>query len=133
MWHVQPSILSSLTLPPELRPKEAIDTFITLFRDQLDILHRGHQLIVRRRDALCAELQDTRYCSPIGTHVYDWKNKRLLEPSTKREAKLSAADTEAIERLLFSIELGQARPTRAAIRASGLSKKLAARIGLSRK
>lgn len=125
-------MLSSMTLPPDLQPKEAIDTFVTMFRDQLEIVHRGHQLILRRRVPLCAE-QDTRYCSPIGTHVYDWFNKRLIEPSANREVKLSEGDRKAIELLLFSIELGETRPSAKEVGLSGLSEILKSEIGISPK
>lgn len=129
MWRVNPTLMSRMTLPPELRPKEAIDTFLTLFRDQLEIVHRSFQVIVRRRDPLC-DPEDRRFCSPIGSHVYDWSEKTLRDPAANRVVRLSRADREAVEALLFSLELGEARPTATQVRKSGLSEALAVQLGL---
>jgi hypothetical protein len=105
-WHTGQVAADSLVLPAELRPKEAIDTFVTLFRDQLTIVHRSHQLIIRRDEPSCSG-QDRSFCSSIAGYLYDWKKRELRDPATGEPVELTAAELEALETLLHSMALGE--------------------------
>lgn len=106
MWRVRPG--KKTVLPMELRPKEAIDVFLTLFRDQIELVHRGYQLIVRRQRGLCSGPKLFR-CSRIGNHVYDWDKQVVSDPETGKAIPLSERELALLERLLLSIKPGELR------------------------
>ena len=93
-------------LPAELRPREAIDTLVTLFRDELEVVHRRHQLIVRKTERLCAD-QDVFYCSAVGDYVYDWLKNEVRNPKTGELVELTEAERRILETLLRGMKLGQ--------------------------
>jgi hypothetical protein len=105
-WHTGEGVNDSLVLPTELRPKEAIDAFVTLFRDQLTIVDRSHQLILRRNEPSCSG-QDRRFCSSIAGHVYDWQERELRDPATGEPVNLTSVELEVLEGLLHSMALGE--------------------------
>jgi hypothetical protein len=60
--------------PMDLTPKPAIDVFLTGFISELDIIHRGEQVVVKKRKA-----PTYRYHSEtsFGPYVYEWYSGRL--------------------------------------------------------
>jgi predicted O-methyltransferase YrrM len=105
-WHTGENERDGLVLPAELRPKEAIDTFVTLFRDQLAIVDRSHQLILRREPPRCAG-PDRRFCSRIGGYVYDWEKREVRDPATGAALELTPEELEVLEALLHSMAPGE--------------------------
>lgn len=104
-WHTgQPG--DPLDLPAELRPKEAIDSFVTLFRDQLVLVDRSHQLILRRKLPSCAG-RDRRFCSRVSGSVYDWQQRELRNATTGASTELTPEETTALEALLRGLAPGQ--------------------------
>jgi predicted O-methyltransferase YrrM len=100
-------------LPMELRPEFAIDVFLNLFRDELQILVNDYQLIVRKNKSQCIEamgfikrLEMPLACSRLGSYVYYWKPQKLYEASTYREIALSQKDISIIENTLIGRKLG---------------------------
>jgi hypothetical protein len=65
----------------EVRPKVAIDTFVTLFRRSLDVTWRERQLVVRKRKSPC-DVVDEIYCSRLGNYAYYWRKKALFDSVT---------------------------------------------------
>jgi predicted O-methyltransferase YrrM len=58
-------------LPIDLRPRMALDAFLTAYRNELTILHREYQVIVKKLVPPCSDRCDQ--CSRIGTdYVYSW-------------------------------------------------------------
>lgn len=61
------------TLPNEVIAKTAVDSFITAYRVHLDIVHRGHQLFLKKRKSPYAYFPTPPVaCTPIGQYVYVW-------------------------------------------------------------
>lgn len=56
-------------LPAELRPQVAVDAFVTAYRNEVEIVHRGYQMILRKQNSRCPSKWD---CSPIGPYLYLW-------------------------------------------------------------
>jgi SAM-dependent methyltransferase len=84
-------------LPPELKPGPAIDAFITMYRDFIQVIHRCYQLMLVKQPNPCA---GTEPCSPIGSHVYIWK-KGILKYH-KIVIQISDKERQFIETLLHS-------------------------------
>ena len=88
-------------LPDELRPGIAIDSFVTAFRNELEVLTRGRQMIVRRVEPVCFG-----ECSAIGPYRYfwSWQKKQtggtLYDPRTGARVPLTAKERTIVERLL---------------------------------
>jgi hypothetical protein len=97
----------------EMRPEFAIDVFLSLFPDELQILVNDYQLIVRKSKYQCIEamgvikrLEMPLVCSHLGSYVYYWKPQKLYEASTYREIALSQKDISIIEKTLLGRKLG---------------------------
>lgn len=84
-------------LPPELKPGPAIDAFITMYRDFIQVIHRCYQLMLVKQPNPCA---GTEHCSRIDSHVYLWK-KGILQ-YRKLVIQLSDKERQFIETLLHS-------------------------------
>jgi len=91
-------------LPAELRPKIAIDSFITSYRNYIEIVHREYQIFIRKRKSPCVSfstLSPGCSCSPIGQYVYIWNWKgenELYRQDTGEPVKLSGRERRLIER-----------------------------------
>jgi hypothetical protein len=99
-------------LPADTRPEFAIDAFITLFWNQLDIVHSGYQMIVQKTKkqdyyarGYVKRMDDTLYSSRFGQYVYYWKPQKLFD-ARNREITLREGEAVLIERLLGDIRLG---------------------------
>jgi predicted O-methyltransferase YrrM len=92
--------------PDELRPKAAIDGFVTAFRNSMDLVHRDFQLLVRKKSNPCGYAEG---CSPVGRATYLWWTRELRDPGGK-PMPLSAEETDLLERWLRSSAPGQVKP-----------------------
>ncbi len=94
--------------PDELRPGPAIDAFITAFRDELEVVHRGWQVIVRREPDPCPGT-----ASSFGPYCFHWNSDprggvgTLVDPRTDARVPLSQAEAELVQDLLRSRPAGQ--------------------------
>jgi len=102
-------------LPEELRPKIAIDSFITAYRNYVEVVHRGYQVIIRKRKSPYAYLRISGAgYTPIGQYIYVWdwwnneKNK-LYSRYIGEPIELSDKERGLIERLIKSTKFGRAR------------------------
>jgi predicted O-methyltransferase YrrM len=85
-------------LPADLRPEIAIDAFVACFGQQLEVLHSGADVFVRKRDRQCRDY----YCSPVTErHVYLWDERKLLRTDDQREIALTDAQRSTLEKLLL--------------------------------
>jgi predicted O-methyltransferase YrrM len=91
-------------LPPELRPQVAINAFVTAYRNRIEVVHRGYQLILRKRESPCPEKWD---CSPIGRYVYVWEERQLLAADTGKKVPLTPTQRDLVEHIAHSKRFGQ--------------------------
>lgn len=93
--------------PTELRPEVSIDAFITAFRDELRVVHRGYQVIVQRFADPCPGAS-----SSLGPYCYYWAwgesggGRLLVDPRTDARVALSDEELELVEELLRSRPFG---------------------------
>jgi predicted O-methyltransferase YrrM len=99
--------------PEELRPKIAIDSFVTAYRNYVKVVHRGYQVFIKKQEGPCASLPKPRSlgCSPIGQYLYFWyfddTQNKLSHKETGESVKLSAKEKLFIERLATSKRFGE--------------------------
>lgn len=92
----------------EVRPGAAIDSFITAFRDEIRVVHREAQVVLRREADPCPG-----YCSQLGPYEYHWNWKEvpepgdLFDPRTKARVPLTREELGLVELLLRSRPFGQ--------------------------
>jgi hypothetical protein len=102
-----------MNCPEELRPKIAIDAFITSYRNSLEVVHSGYQLIIRKQENPCASLHKPHSfgCSSIGQYLYFWhydeKQNTLYLKETGEPVKLSEKEKHLIEKLANSKRFGR--------------------------
>lgn len=101
-------------LPFEMRPEYAIDVFLTLFQNEIQILIKDYQLIVRKTKNQCNEAMGAvkqnedipLTCSRLGPYVYYWKPQKLYEASTNREIVLTKKEIPLVENALSNVKTG---------------------------
>jgi hypothetical protein len=93
--------------PTELRPMVPIDAFITSMRNSVEVLHRGHQVMLRK---LKKDLPDfcgnPNPCTRVGDHFYAWKSQELFEIGTQKPIELSTNEQIVLKEMLRSRRLG---------------------------
>lgn len=115
-------------LPAELLPRLAVDAFLAAYRYELEILHRGFQIAIRRVENPCTPKD---YCSPVAQYQYYW---RAYELRSADGTVVELTDTERglIEAIARSRVMGtfdfQIPPS---IRGHATFQKLATRLELS--
>lgn len=92
----------------DIRPGVAIDSFVTQYRHQLDIVHKDYQLIVRKKQHPCAF--DKFRLTPVGPYCYHWVSGQLLNQSDKKSVKLLPGEKELISQIASSMPFGQIDP-----------------------
>jgi hypothetical protein len=94
-------------LPPELRPRPAIDAFVTVFRREIEVVDRGYQLMIRKLDNPC-EFHGSR-CTIFGRYIYLWDDRRLVDSRKPAEKiQLNDAERDLIESLSRDARQGDA-------------------------
>lgn len=92
-------------LPQDLKPKISIDCFITVYRNEIEKLYKGYQVIItkkqKRKDGLLR----------IGQYEYQkkykWEKGRCFNSATNKEIKLSDSETALIENLFNMRRFGE--------------------------
>jgi SAM-dependent methyltransferase len=86
---------------PELLPAVAIDAFVASYRYEIETLHAGYQLMVRKTPNPCDAAGIKRHCSPLGRYLYDWSTRRILfGDDLTREVEVSPEEKALIEAVL---------------------------------
>ena len=78
-------------LPAELRPRPAIDAFVTMFRREIEVVDRGYQLMIRKVENPCG-FHFSR-CTVFGRYLYLWTERSLVD-SRKPHQPIELAETE---------------------------------------
>ncbi len=95
--------------PSEIRPGPMIDAIVTAFGKEADLLSRGWQLVLRKRETDCFD-----NCSMLGPYYYHWNYDEpaaigtgtLFDPRTKARVPLSVEERTIIEELLIAQPIG---------------------------
>jgi len=84
-------------LPKDLRPKEAINFFLLAYGGSLEILNKGYQIIVRKKECPCCN----ETCIPIGDDfLFNWYTKKLYDRKNSKYINLNNGQIEYIDKLL---------------------------------
>lgn len=89
----------SRPLPQQLRPRLAIDAFISTYLHRLEMVHRGYQLALRKIAHPCPSKWN---CSPVGPYLYVWDEHQLYERATGEPISLTPAQLDLMERILHA-------------------------------
>jgi hypothetical protein len=89
-------------VPAELRPQAAIDAFVTVFRNSLEVVHSGRQRVFRKRPREAFRLI-------LGQYEYDWQEKNLYAAGEKELVPLSDKEKEFVGRLFMGRKFGEVR------------------------
>jgi predicted O-methyltransferase YrrM len=103
-------------LPEELRPQIAVDSFITAYRNSLEVTHRGYQLFVKKREGFCDCLPiPPMGCIPFGQYIYVWnydtQNELYPAKDMKNPVGVSDKERQLIEKIIKTTAFGKAKPT----------------------
>lgn len=97
----------ALDYPDELRPRAAVDSFVTAYRNYVEVVHRCYQIILRKIDNPCeASKWD---CSPIGEYLYRWPPRKLVSRQTDRPIPLTEEENALLQRIIKSRRFGEKR------------------------
>ncbi len=123
--------------PITLTPKLAIDSFLTMYSDELELLHKDYQVFVRKRvnplflqyllftnssffyiwgiNAIFKTNDTTKDYDSIANWMYQWNSYEELMHALTNDSNLdfmllSDEEKSVIERYLKSLELGQDKP-----------------------
>jgi len=105
LWH-------NKKLPNELLPNLAIHSFVSCYRDVLEIVHSGYQLIVRKKLDSC-DVVEAMGCSRIGQYIYVWDyvgNNSLCRPGAlDKPIELSEEEHAMIVQIAMSSRFGETK------------------------
>lgn len=95
--------------PPAIRPGPMIDAMVTAFHKEAEVLHRGWQLMMRKRETGCFD-----NCSTLGPYYYHWNYDEpnavgtgtLFDPRTNARVPLTVEERTVIEGLLVTQPFG---------------------------
>jgi len=93
-------------IPDELKPRVAIDAFVTAFRGELDVVQRDFQLVVRKRAPACRDW----VCSSGQNWFYDWAQRRLFKRMTQEPIPLTEEQRGELEFVLATMPFGATAP-----------------------
>jgi hypothetical protein len=85
-------------MPARLVPRPAIDAFLAAYANEIELVHREYQVVVRKRGDPCAYSKGS--CSPIGSYTYLWSSGMLVSQRTGKTVELADRERLAIERYL---------------------------------
>jgi len=93
-------------VPDELKPRVAIDAFLTAFRGELEVVQHDFQVAVRKRAPACHDW----VCSGGPNWVYDWAQRRLLKRATMEPIPLNDDQRKELESMLANLPFGATVP-----------------------
>lgn len=92
--------------PIDLRPEMVIDTFLTAYSQELELLNRKRNIFVRKVNG-SGKLTRSKF---FDQYVYDWSKQKLFAIADDRKIELAANEREFIERYLLSLKHSQVKP-----------------------
>ena len=90
--------------PAEVRPGVSIESFITAYRNFLELVHLDYQAIVRKTEG--PELADP-YLTVLGDYAYAWEDRKLRRRDNGEQVNLSESERELLEDLIRSRPFGE--------------------------
>ncbi len=119
------------TWPMYLRPHFAVNSFITAFSHEVEVLHRGPQVFLKKVPNRCLRVH-YEGCSYLGPYYfYDWRTGRLLEAATLKRVDISPEEDAVVRKILTSRRFGYPAPILPAeIRQEEAFKQLNLKLGL---
>jgi uncharacterized protein len=101
--------------PRELRPREAADAFVVANWRDLEVVHLGYQLVLRKRVPLLDRPEvgkhgNRQQCSPLGPHLYYWDRREVVLLPAGVSVRVDDALTAAIEDLLAAMSPSELGP-----------------------
>lgn len=102
-WTAEPG---GAVRPLALRPKLAIDAFVTSHAAEIEELHSDETRVLRRRADPCAGRLD---CTPLGPYVYQWDSRTLHRREGGEAVALDPAERRVVERIAQGQRFGQTR------------------------
>jgi len=89
--------------PPQMKPKIAVDAFITIYINHIEMIHHAYQVMLKKRK------KSNSHFYHMGKYVYDWVEKKLYLSEKMEPIELSEAETTLIERLIKLRRFGKTR------------------------
>jgi len=94
--------LKTEVLPIELRPGIAIDAFLTVQRNKLEVVYSGYTLILRKHRVRSTYLS-------LGQYEFNWGKKNLYTADKKELVPLSDKEKELIGKLFMGRGFGEVK------------------------
>lgn len=91
--------------PAQHLPGPAIDAFVSIYAEDIEVLHDGYQKILRKHIAHC----DPIGCSALGPYSYQWYTKKLTKGPRDEPVELDEEERDVLERFLRSRLPGETR------------------------
>ena len=96
--------------PFDQTPRIAIDTFISIFGNEIEVIHRksnSTQVLLRKIADRCAAVH-YEGCSYVGRYLFDWNGERaLIRADDGERVEVTAAEMSIIERVIRTKKFGQ--------------------------
>jgi predicted O-methyltransferase YrrM len=95
-------------LADDLRPKAAVDAFVNAFWREIQVVHKGYQFVIRKKENICDRTADTWRCSPFGPYLYIWLSKELLRAGDlTQKVELTDAEKQLIQKIINARGYGE--------------------------
>lgn len=96
-------------LANDLRPKGAVDAFVHAFWRELEVVHRGYQLVLRKKENICDRTTETWRCTPVGPWLYIWLSHELWHADDlSKKAELSETEKQLLQQIINHRPYGRA-------------------------
>jgi predicted O-methyltransferase YrrM len=95
-------------MPDALVPRLSIDAFLKAYAHEIDVVHRGYQVMVRKHTNVCFHYKG--FCSPVGSYTFLWGPRELVNPNTGKSVDLSDDERRKLEQLLLARTEAEALP-----------------------
>jgi predicted O-methyltransferase YrrM len=94
--------------PNDIRPKQAIDAFVAGYRQHLEPVHQGMQLMLRKRTQLCDS--KTERLSTVGAYCYNWNTGKITRTEDRVEVELLPGEKNIIQAIADSVPFHEVAP-----------------------
>ena len=90
--------------PDEIRPGMAVDAFLTAFRNHVEVVHHGYQVMVRKKEGP-PRFDPNRIL--LGEYAYLWEKRELRRIADEQPVPLPEAEKLLLEELILARPLGE--------------------------
>jgi SAM-dependent methyltransferase len=92
--------------PNRLRPAFSINSFLSAFEGEVEVVDRYYQLVVRKQANQCLKI-GFEGCSRFGAYLYDWRKRNLYNASDLKKVTLTKSETALVEQIVKTKRFGQ--------------------------